>query len=74
MGVIKDLFTNWRVLLLILFLAFAFVSIGPRNQEGVAIRSVLLNTSAADAGIPNPKPTDRPTSREVIIAMGNLTI
>ena len=25
MGVIKDLFTNWRVILLLLFLAFAFV-------------------------------------------------
>jgi len=74
MGAIKDLFTNWRVILLILFLAFAFVSIGPRDQEGVAIRNVLLNTSAADAGIPNPKPTDRPTSREVIIAMDNLPI
>ena len=74
MGTIKELFTNWRIILLIVFLIFALISIGPTSQEGVAIRNVISNSSTADAGIPNPKPTDRPTSREVIIAMNNVPI
>ena len=74
MGTIKELFTNWRIILLIVFLIFAVIAIGPTSQEGVAIRNVISNSSTADAGIPNPKPTDRPTSREVIIAMNNVPI
>jgi len=74
MGTIKELFTSWRVILLLVFLIFALISIRPTMQEGVAIRNVISNSSAAEAGIPSPKPTDRPTSREVIVAMGNLPI
>ena len=74
MGKIKELFTNWRVILLLVFLVLALIAIRPTAQDGVAVRNVIQNSSAAYGGIQSPKPTSMPTSREVIIAMNNLPI
>ena len=72
---LKKLLTNGRVITLLIFIIFAIVAINPQfDPQGVAIRSVTMNSSAALAGIENPKPTMAPTRREVIIAMGNLPI
>ena len=67
---IKRLFTNWRIIILILFLFGSLLTIHPTFGEGVAIRSVVLNSSASAAGIPQPKPNILPVSREKIIAIG----
>ena len=65
---VKKIFTNGRVIVLVIFLLFAVVAIHPSpGAEGVAIRSVIRNSSAALAGIQNPKPTDPPMSREKIL-------
>lgn len=72
---VKKIFTNARVIVLLVFLLFAIVAIRPNiDAKGVAIRNVILNSSASIAGIQNPKPTDPPMSREVIIAINNLPI
>ena len=75
MSTIKKLFTNWRIILLIIFLIFALIAIRPNPMnEGVAIKSVMKNSSAALAGIESPKPGLSPMSHEVILAMNNRPI
>ena len=69
---LKTIFTNVRVLILIAFLVMAIVSINPHPfVKGVAIRSVMTNSSASLAGIAQPKPTGTPMSKEVITAINN---
>lgn len=70
MGRLKAVFTNARVLILLAFLVLAVVAIRPEPwKEGVAVRSVLKNSSAEYAGIQNPKPGASLMSREVILAI-----
>jgi len=69
---LKKLFTHPRIILLIVFLVFAIFSINPQfNSDGVAVRSVLQNSSASLAGIESPSARAAPTSREVIFAINN---
>ena len=70
MSNIKKLFTNTRVIILIVFLVLSLIAIAPRfDTDGVAIRSVTKNSAAANAlpyPFENPKPGSSPMSREVI--------
>lgn len=68
----KRLLKSGRVIILVLFLAFALFSINPHPfNEGAAIRSVEFNSSASLAGIANPKANVVPLSRERIEAINN---
>ncbi len=71
MSRLKQLFTNWKVLLLVIFLVFAVVAIQPQifGTEGVTIRNVLTNSSAVNAGIPNPSPKLTPLHKERILSL-----
>lgn len=72
---VKKIFTNIRIIVLLIFLILAIVAIRPEPWvEGVAIRNVARNSSAMLAGIENPKPSSTPMSREVITAMNNMPI
>jgi len=72
---IKKIFTNTRVIILLVFLALAIVAIHPNPyKKGVAIRNVITNSSANLAGIQSPKPNIAPMSREAIIAINNKVI
>tara|TARA_B100000315_G_C14592797_1_gene596841 strand:- start:5441 stop:7192 length:1752 start_codon:yes stop_codon:yes gene_type:complete len=72
---VKKLFTNWRILLLIIFLVFSLVSIHPSfGEKGLSIRSVVRNSSAELAGIESPNPAASPLSKEQIIAINNIQI
>ncbi len=68
---LKQIFTNWRVILLLVFLVFSVAAIKPQlfGNEGVTIRSVVVNSSAAIAGIENPSPTLTPLAKEKIISI-----
>ncbi|MBL7054385.1 hypothetical protein ISS05_01355 [Candidatus Woesearchaeota archaeon] len=69
---LKAIFTNLRVLILIGFIVMALVAIYPNPfVKGVAIRSVLTNSSASLADMPPPKPTGTPMSKERITAINN---
>lgn len=64
---LKKIFTNWRVLLMLVFIIGTLIALHPSpNNEGAAIRTVDRNSSAEASGFVSPKPTDRPLSREVI--------
>ena len=72
MSKIKRIFTNARVLILLVVLLFAVVAIHPSPwSEGVSIRNVLLNSSANLAGFENPKPGTQPMNQERIISINN---
>ncbi len=68
---LKSIFLNWRVLLLLVFLLFAVVSLQPQifGNEGIVIRSVLPDSSAALAGIEKPSPKFVPLEKEKIISL-----
>ena len=68
---IKKLIANWRIILLVVFILVSLVAIHPTLSKGVAIRSVVTNSSASIAGIPQPKPNIQPVARERVIAVAN---
>ena len=68
---IKKLITNWRIILLAVFIVISLVAIHPALSKGVAIRSILTNSSASIAGIPQPKPNVQPVARERIVSINN---
>ena len=71
---VKKLITNWRVILLVIFIVLSLVAIQPTLSKGVAIRSVVSNSSASIAGIPQPKPNVQPVARERIVSINNQQI
>lgn len=75
MNKLKKIFTNTRVIILLVFLLLAVIAIRPNfTNEGVAIRSVLRNSSAEIGGVENPQPNINPMSREVIKVVGTKEI
>lgn len=75
MSSLKKVFTNVRIIILVVFLVLSIVAIHPSfGREGVAIRGVLRNSSAAEAGLLSPLPNVQPMSREIILAMNNVPI
>lgn len=72
---LKKIFTNVRVIILLVFLVLAIITINPRPfASGVAIGNVITNSSAAIAGIQQPSPTIKPVSRERILEINNVPI
>ena len=67
----KKIFTNWRVVLLLVFLLFSLITIQPKifGNEGVTIRAVAHNSSASLAGIANPSSRLTPLAKEKIISV-----
>jgi preprotein translocase subunit SecD len=75
MGNIKRVFTNLRIVIFLVFVLFMLFAIRPAPwNEGVMIKSVAKNSSAALAGIQNPKPEATPLAREVILSINNKPI
>jgi len=68
----KKIFTNLRIIILLAVILFAVIAINPHPfNKGVAIRNVMMNSSASLAGIESPKPTASPISKEIIISINN---
>lgn len=69
---LKPILTNWRVIVLLIFLLMAIVAIKPQwSSQGIMVRSVELNSSAANAGIKSPTAQQSPLQREKIITLDN---
>ena len=65
---LNNMLHDWRIILMLILVGLAIVAIHPVPwHEGAAIRSVVSNSSASDAGFVAPKPTSTPTSRERIL-------
>lgn len=75
MSKLKKIFTNWKILLLLIVLLLAIVAIHPNpGNEGATIRFVTKNSSASLGGIESPSPGGTPMSKETIIAINNQPI
>lgn len=75
MSKMKRLLTNARVWILIAALVLALVAINPRlGAEGIAIKSVDRNSSAALAGIQSPEPGASPVSRERVLEVNGVPV
>ncbi|MBN2567025.1 hypothetical protein JXB02_02990 [Candidatus Woesearchaeota archaeon] len=75
MGKLKRMLTNVRVIILLIALVFAVVAIHPNpDASGVAVRSVISNSSASVAGFVSPKPSTPPMSRELIVGIDSKPI
>ena len=69
---LKEIFTNVRIIILLLFLLFALVAISPRPwHDGAAIRGVVKESAASVAGIQAPLAKETPVGRERVIAINN---
>lgn len=70
---LKKIFTNVRVILILVLLVAAFFIINPSfESKGLAIRSVAVNSSAAQAGIIGPSSNTLPRQREVLLSINNI--
>ncbi|MEK6845329.1 MAG: hypothetical protein AABY26_01105, partial [Nanoarchaeota archaeon] len=70
----KNIFTSWRVILLIVLLLFAYITINggfvPHFwDDGVTIRSVESNSSASKAGMHSPSAKLTPLAKERILSI-----
>ena len=71
----KKIFSSTRIIILIVALLLAALAIHPSlDHNGVAIRNVAKNSSAAIAGIASPGPNVQPMKREVIKTINNIDI
>ncbi|MFC1741521.1 hypothetical protein ACFL3V_03220 [Nanoarchaeota archaeon] len=69
---LKQIIKSVRIIILVVFVLLSIVAIHPDpNAEGVAIRSVMRNSSASLAGIESPTPTSSPMSKERILSINN---
>ena len=68
----KSIIKNPRIIFLIVVIILAIVAIHPSQQKGVAIRYVIPNGTANQAGIQSPKPGTPPMSKEVILSINNI--
>src|SRR3989344_1868281 len=73
---ITAMLRSWKVLLLLILLVFALVAIKPHifGTEGVTIRSVVANSSAANAGIAGAPSHSQPTAREHILSINSVDV
>ncbi|MEM4260595.1 MAG: MMPL family transporter [Candidatus Woesearchaeota archaeon] len=75
MNKLKKLFTNIRIIILIICIILAIIAIYPNpNVKGLAIRGVTKDSAAADAGIIPPPATVTPTGRERVLSINNIPI
>ncbi len=64
----KKLFTDWKVILTLVFLVLAVWIIHPApGNYGATIRSVQPGSSAYEAGVRGPSPLEMPVSKERVV-------
>jgi len=75
MSKIKKLFSNWKIWIYIIFFIFTLFAINFHPfVKGVAIRTVAQNSSAYNAGLASPNPSDTPTTRERITQINRIPV
>ncbi len=75
MNKLKKIFTNVRVIIVLIAIILSIVAISPNfAKKGVAIRNIMPNSAASLSGIENPRPTTAPMKRERILSINNVLI
>lgn len=73
MAKIKNLLTNWRVVVFLVFIILSLIAIRPNFAKGVAIKAVIAGSAAAEAGFTTEKKL-LPVNLERIIKMNEKEI
>ena len=69
------MFKKWRIMLFFFVLIVSIIAINPQfDKEGVAIKHISSNSTAAFAGMQNPSPDTPLTAREKIIKVEETAI
>jgi preprotein translocase subunit SecD len=72
---LRKIFTNVRVLIVLLIVLFGIVAINPQlNPSGVTIRNVARDSPAYFAGVTSSAPNAAPTSKERILTLNGQLI
>ncbi len=72
---LKNILKSWKVWLYIAFFILTLIAINPNPfNEGAAIRTVIVNSSAYKAGMASPSPRDAPMTREIIIKINRIPV
>lgn len=72
---LKKLSKDWKIWLLAIVLVLSVVAIRPQPMnDGVAVKAVLPNSTASNAGISNPSADTAPVDHELITRIGNTKI
>jgi len=75
MGKFKKIFTNSRVIILLIAIILSVIAISPAPwNDGLAIKSVLKNSSAENAGIQNPEPSTQPVQLERLLEINGMPV
>ncbi|MBI3033457.1 PDZ domain-containing protein [Candidatus Woesearchaeota archaeon] len=75
MNKFKLLLKSPRIVIVLLLLLGALILINPAlDDQGVAIRSIAKDSSAAKAGLASPQPADKPRMRDVITTFDGVKI
>ena len=75
MSKIKKFFNNWKIWVYLIFFVFTLFAINPNPwNKGVAIRTVVVNSTAYNAGMVSPNPQDAPMTRERILEVNRISI
>ncbi len=72
---VKKLFNSWKIWLYIIFFVLTLFAINPNPwNDGVAIRTVRANSTAYNAGMVSPNPSDAPMTRERILEINRIPV
>ena len=73
---LKKIFSSWVVIILFIFVVLSLIAIRPQffGTEGVSIRSVMKDSSAALGGMANPSPKTSPLQRERILSLNGQAV
>lgn len=72
---LKKIFTDWRVIFALCFLALMLFILWPNPlATGVAITGVIKDSAAAEAGFENPSSDIKPMNRERILSINDAPI
>ena len=70
---IKTIVKDWRIALFLVVLLFSIYLISPHfGVDGVAIRSIVKESAAFDAGLQNPSVDTQLVQREYIVTLNGL--
>ena len=75
MSKLKKIFGNWRMIIFISFFILTLIAINPDPfNKGVAIRTVVFNSSAYAGQMHSAAPTDSPMLRERIVEVNRISV
>lgn len=75
MNKLKQIFSNWRIIIYLVFFILMLMAINPNPwNKGATIRNIITNSSAHLAGMVSSSPKTPPMNRETIVLINDVKI